>query len=45
MHNPIRRVERNLSETLSALRGILLQLVEFALFVSGLIYIISHMMK
>jgi len=43
--NPMRRAERNLAETLSAIRGILLQLVEFGLFVSGLIYIASHMFR
>jgi hypothetical protein len=43
--NRFRRAERELGETLTALRGILLQIAEFALFVTGLTYLVVRMLK
>jgi hypothetical protein len=41
----IRRVEAQLTESLSALKGIALQLVEFAIFMYGLAKILVHALK
>lgn len=43
--NTFRRAEQDFGEVLSALRGIILQTVEFVIFVCGLLYIAHSVIK
>jgi hypothetical protein len=41
---PLQRAECELGEALSAVRGIVLQVAEFALFMYGLVSLVLHLM-
>lgn len=43
--NAIRRVEYEISESLSALKAIAFQIAEFAIFIYGLVTIVRHTLK